>query len=220
MDIKIVGRNVRITDRFRDYATEKSQKIDHLTDKVISFEVKVTRQNEKGSNPQSADQVELTLVSPKTVIRAEASGTDKYVAFDSALTKLVERVRRAKDRKKAHRGARGAGSLREASEHGFNTLGISAASVSALEQVRTGENPDETLAETHAKTAAEEVYSPVVIREKVFEADPMSVDDALYHMELVGHDFYLFVDEQTNRPSVVYRRKGWDYGVIAIKHAE
>jgi hypothetical protein len=55
-----------------------------------------------------------------------------------------------------------------------------------------------------------------VIRKKVFEATPMSVDDALYQMELVGHDFYLFIDEETRRPSVVYRRKGWDYGVIGL----
>jgi hypothetical protein len=44
----------------------------------------------------------------------------------------------------------------------------------------------------------------------------MTVDDALYFMELVGHDFYLFVDSDTGRPSVVYRRKGWDYGLIGI----
>jgi hypothetical protein len=56
----------------------------------------------------------------------------------------------------------------------------------------------------------------VVIRTKVFAASPMSVDDALYNMELVGHDFYLFIDKETHRPSVVYRRKGWDYGVIGL----
>jgi hypothetical protein len=59
-----------------------------------------------------------------------------------------------------------------------------------------------------------------VIRKKVFAAAPMSVDDALYQMELVGHDFYLFVDDETHRPSVVYRRKGWDYGVIGLDEAE
>ena len=47
----------------------------------------------------------------------------------------------------------------------------------------------------------------------------MTVDDALYFMELVGHDFYLFVDAETGRPSVVYRRKGWDYGLIGLDDA-
>ena len=58
--------------------------------------------------------------------------------------------------------------------------------------------------------------SPVVIRRKEFPSVSMSVDDALYHMELVGHDFYLFLDEESGKPSVVYRRKGWDYGVISL----
>ena len=65
-------------------------------------------------------------------------------------------------------------------------------------------------------SSEEEEWSPVVIRKKVFAATPMTVDDALYRMELVGHDFYLFIDAETDRPSVVYRRKGWDYGVIGL----
>ena len=58
--------------------------------------------------------------------------------------------------------------------------------------------------------------SPVVIRQKVHVAHPMTVDDALYEMELVGHDFYLFVDAETAQPSVAYRRHGWNYGVIKL----
>jgi hypothetical protein len=58
--------------------------------------------------------------------------------------------------------------------------------------------------------------SPVVIREKVHRAAPMTVDDALYEMELVGHDFFLFVDAHSGRPSVAYRRRGWTYGVIEL----
>jgi hypothetical protein len=70
--------------------------------------------------------------------------------------------------------------------------------------------------ETVTVDTGEDDYCPVVIRKKVFASVPMSVDDALYYMELVGHDFYLFIDDETGRPSVVYRRKGWDYGVISL----
>lgn len=65
----------------------------------------------------------------------------------------------------------------------------------------------------------EEPYSdtPVVIREKKHRAAPMTIDDALYEMELVGHDFYLFIDKESARPKVVYRRKGWNYGVIELE---
>jgi hypothetical protein len=61
---------------------------------------------------------------------------------------------------------------------------------------------------------------PPVVREKVHSARPMTLDQALYEMELVGHDFYLFVDQETRRPAVVYRRRGYDYGVIALDVSE
>ncbi|MGO4299239.1 ribosome hibernation-promoting factor, HPF/YfiA family [Leifsonia sp. RAF41] len=215
MDVNIIGRNLGITDRFREYATEKSDKVAHLAERAISFEIKVSRHNEKLGSQNGDDRVELTLVGPKAVVRSEATGQDKYAAFDIALGKLLERVRRAKDRRKVHRGQHRPTSLREASTDGFSAVGLAAAPVAVLDQVRTGSTPvvsDET--EESAET--DEEYSPVVIRKKVFASVPMTVDDALYYMELVGHDFYLFVDQESQRPSVVYRRKGWDYGVISL----
>ncbi|WP_374007690.1 ribosome hibernation-promoting factor, HPF/YfiA family [Leifsonia sp. LS-T14] len=215
MDINIIGRNLGITDRFREYATEKSEKVAHLAERAISFEIKVSRHNEKAGSTNGDDRVELTLVGPKAVVRSEATGQDKYAAFDIALGKLLERVRRAKDRRKVHRGQHRPTSLREASTDGFSAVGLAAAPVAVLDQVRTGSTPAVS-DEAEATPEADEEYSPVVIRKKVFASVPMAVDDALYYMELVGHDFYLFVDQETQRPSVVYRRKGWDYGVISL----
>ena len=57
---------------------------------------------------------------------------------------------------------------------------------------------------------------PMYVREKVHDATPITLDQALYEMELVGHDFYLFVDAETSQPSVVYRRRAYDYGVIRL----
>jgi ribosomal subunit interface protein len=215
MDINIIGLNLDITDRFREYATEKAAKVSHLAERAIAFEVKVSRHNEKSGNQNGDDRVELTLLGPKVVVRSEATGPDKYGAFDVALGKLLERVRRAKDRRKVHRGQHRPTSLREASTDGFSGVGIAAAPVAVLDQVRTGSTPVVSV-ETDAAIETEDEYCPVVIRQKVFASVPMTVDDALYYMELVGHDFYLFIDQQTERPSVVYRRKGWDYGVIAL----
>jgi ribosomal subunit interface protein len=215
MDINIIGRNLGITDRFREYATEKSDKVAHLAERAISFEIKVSRHNEKLGSQNGDDRVELTLVGPRAVVRSEATGQDKYAAFDIALGKLLERVRRAKDRRKVHRGQHRPTSLREASTDGFSAVGLAAAPVAVLDQVRTGSTPAVS-DETEVTPEAEEEYCPVVIRKKVFASVPMTVDDALYYMELVGHDFYLFVDQETERPSVVYRRKGWDYGVISL----
>ena len=213
MDITITGRNVGVTDRFREYATEKAGKIDHLADKAIAFEVKVARHHEtRGSSGD--DRVELTLIGPGPLVRAESSGSDKYVAFDLAMAKLVERMRQSKDRKKVHRGKHRPVSLHEASADGFSVVDITPASVEVLERVATGEIPVQSV-ETD-----EEEYSPVVIREKVFPSTHMTVSDAVDHMELVGHDFFLFIDAETDRPSVVYRRKGWDYGVIGLEEQE
>src|SRR5699024_4431698 len=61
---------------------------------------------------------------------------------------------------------------------------------------------------------------PVTIRRKVFPTQKMTLDDAIDNMELVGHDFYLFIDEETELPSVAYRRRGWSYGVIAMGDEE
>ncbi|MGJ4846462.1 ribosome hibernation-promoting factor, HPF/YfiA family [Leifsonia sp. Le1] len=215
MDINIIGRNLGITDRFREYATEKAEKVSHLAERAISFEIKVSRHNEKVGTQNGDDRVELTLVGPKAVVRSEATGTDKYAAFDIALGKLLERVRRAKDRRKVHRGQHRPTSLREASTDGFSAVGLAAAPVAVLDQVRTGSVPVVS-DDAEGAEEADDDYSPVVIRKKVFASVPMTVDDALYYMELVGHDFYLFIDQENQRPSVVYRRKGWDYGVIAL----
>ncbi len=214
MEINIVGRNLGITDRFREYATEKSAKVTHLAERAITFEIKVSRHNEKLGSQNGDDRVELTLVGPGAVVRAEATGTDKYAAFDVAIARLLERVRRAKDRRKVHHGQHRPTSLREASTGGFSVVDITPAPVAVLDQVRTGAVP--VIAEEPQASEESDDYCPVVIRKKVFASVPMTVDDALYYMELVGHDFYLFIDQETARPSVVYRRKGWDYGVISL----
>ena len=211
METSIHGLGAGITDRFEDYVTEKAEKVAHLAEKALAFEVKVSRHHEKlGSS--TGDRVELTLIGPGPLVRAESDGSDKYVAFDLALDKLIERLRRAKDRQKVHRGKHRPTSLREATATGFSVVDITPASPEVMERVRTGSIP----VVAPVAEEAEEEWSPVVIRRKVFAAVPMTVEDALYYMELVGHDFYLFMDAETDRPSVVYRRKGWDYGVIGL----
>ncbi|GAA0999452.1 ribosome hibernation-promoting factor, HPF/YfiA family [Subtercola frigoramans] len=213
MEINITGRNLGITDRFRSYATEKAEKVEHLADRALALEVKVCRHSSANTSGGD-DRVELTLIGPGPIVRAESAGSDKYVAFDLAIAKLLERLRRAKDRKKTHRGQHRPVSLREASAADFSGIDVVPAEAEVLLRATTGAVPVQPANAEAEET--EEAWSPVVIRKKVFAAAPMTVDDALYLMELVGHDFYLFIDAETQRPSVVYRRKGWDYGVIGL----
>lgn len=206
MKLKIVARHIEITDRFRNYVAEKLQKVENLSDKALELDVTVSRHH-GGKGLVGGDRVELTLVGRGPLIRAESDGEDKYAAFDLALGRLLERLRRAKDKRKVHRGGgHHLTSLHEASADGFRGLDVKPVTADVL-----GLAPAQS-----AVTSADEEYTPILIRQKVFAASPMSLDDALYNMEAVGHDFYLFIDEESGRPSVVYRRKGWHYGVISL----
>ena len=209
MDITVTGRGVGIPDRFEDYAIEKSERVEHLAEKALALEIRVCRHHETHGT-SGDDRVELTLIGPGPIVRAESGGADKYAAFDMALDKLMERIRQAKDRKKVHRGQHRPTSLREATAGGFAGTDLTPASPDVIEQVATGSIPV-------VSEEAEKEWSPVVIRDKVFPAERMTKEDAVDRMELVGHDFFLFIDAATDRPSVVYRRTGWDYGVIGLQ---
>jgi len=209
MEINISARNLTVSDRFRDYVLERAHKVEQLAHRTQTLSIKVTRHEHKSSGLE--DQVELTVVEPGHIIRAEAHAGDKFAAFDIALGKLSERLRRVGDRQKVHRGQHRQASLSEMSAHDFDQLDIHPVDADVL----LGTSPAADTGSS-ADAAPDLGDSPVVIRRKQFDAVPMSVDDALYHMELVGHDFYLFLDTETNKPSVVYRRKGWNYGVISL----
>ena len=150
------------------------------------------------------------------VIRSEARADDLYGALDIAYGKLLERLRRARDRRKDHR--RGRDRAHQGTGASLRTM---PADQEMPESLRPAEEPaaESTEAPEPGETREAdlaEAGSPVIIREKKHTAKPMSVDDALYHMELVGHDFFLFVDAESGNPKVVYRRKGWSYGVIEL----
>ncbi|CAH0229829.1 Ribosome hibernation promotion factor [Microbacterium oxydans] len=206
METSIVGVGVGITDRFRTVVEEKIARVQTFAAKAQRLDVKVThRAYRNGHVPD--ETVELTLVSKGPVVRAEATDGDKFVALDLAVDKMAEQLRRAKEKRvdgRQHpRGAhfeKGSGAL--------EGIDLQPASADILHAVATGAVP--------IQNDEEEVYSPVVIRTKSFDPEWMTVEEAVDRMELVGHDFFLFVDASTDHPSVVYRRKGWDYGVIAL----
>jgi ribosomal subunit interface protein len=215
MDITLLSHDVSLPDRFRDYVNEKSDRVVALAEHARTFQVKVSRENSSRGGP-SEDIVELTVVGKGPVIRAEARNADKYTAFDEAVDHLVRRLRRAKDKRSPHHGAHRSKSMGEVSADAFADIDLTPASVEVIRRVETGSIPvlsEEELGEL------DESENPVVIRRKVFPASAMSAEEAVDHMELVGHDFFLFVDTETNRPSVVYRRKGWQYGVIALEES-
>jgi ribosomal subunit interface protein len=205
MDVVVTGRHCEVSDRFRSHVSEKLAKLEKLDHRIIRVQVEV--ENER--NPRQsgrAVRVELTAFSKGPVIRAEAAADDKMGALDLALDKMAAQMRRAHDRRLGHR-ARG-------------TKAETAAELAALAE-QAAQVDESRPAETEAverKVGPITVTGegPLVVREKTFPAARMTLDQALYEMELVGHDFYLFVDKESERPSVVYRRRGYDYGVISL----
>jgi ribosomal subunit interface protein len=189
--------------------SERPHKIEHIASRVESLSIKVTRHDHQRA-AGIEDQVELTVTEPGHVIRAEAHAADKFAAFDIAFDKLAERLRRLSDKNKIHRGQHKPLSLTELSAHDFAELSVNPVDGDLL----LGRNA--SAAEVENDNPVDLGESPVVIRRKEFVGSELSVDEAVDHMELVGHDFYLFVDSETKKPSVVYRRKGWNYGVIAL----
>jgi ribosomal subunit interface protein len=207
MEMMITGRNLTVSDRFREYADEKVAKIEQLATKVQRLDVKVTKEpNARQTDTQLT--VEISVVGRGPAIRAEAKAADKFAAFDIAFSKLLERLRRARDRKKVHHGRQTPTAVFQA------TSTLEPASSTGPLHVEAAREQAETA--TTVSAAAADSDSPVEIRRKVFPASAMSVDDAVDRMEMVGHPFYLFVDDTTGQPSVVYRRKGWAYGIISL----
>jgi len=214
MDITLLTHDVTLPERFRDHVNERADKVIALTERAQTFQVKVSRENSSRGGP-SLDVVELTVIGPGPVIRAEARSEDKYRAFDEALEHLIKRLRRAKDKRSPHHGRQRAKSLSEMSAIGFENIDLTPASVEVLRSVATGTIP---VVDADDDDVSDDVSeSPVVIRRKVFSAEVMSSEEAVDLMELVGHDFFLYIDSDTSQPSVVYRRKGWQYGVISLE---
>ncbi|WNI15767.1 ribosome hibernation-promoting factor, HPF/YfiA family [Actinacidiphila sp. ITFR-21] len=208
MDIVVKGRKTEVPERFRKHVAEKLDKIQKLDGKVISLDVEVSKE----LNPRQADhadRVEITLNTRGPVVRAEAAAGDPYAALDAAVTKLEARLRKAASKRHTRRGSGR----------------TPAAEVPARVPGTALMDGDGEFAADHTadgvpirKVGPVEVRGdgPMVVREKTHAATPMALDQALYEMELVGHDFYLFVDRETGLPSVVYRRHGYDYGVIHL----
>ena len=196
MDVVVTGRHIELSERFRDHVADKLGKLEKHDHRIMRVQVEV--ENER--NPRQADRavrVELTAFSKGPVIRAEAAAVDKMGALDLAVDKMAAQMRRAHDRRR--------------STHRRGGVDSAATEVLVLDgqPLESGDHDRGPL--------AVDGDGPPIVREKTHAARPMTLDQALYEMELVGHDFYLFVEEGTGRPSVVYRRRGYDYGVIALE---
>lgn len=213
MDIVVKGRNVEVPDHYKAHVAEKLSKIERYDHKIIRLDVELLHER----NPRQTDhcqRVEITCISKGPVVRAEASASDFYSALDLAVEKLDSRMRRAAERRRDRRTRRVPLGVAMAAT-GPGSAAAPAAAPSGGVALREEEDEAPVL-DGYAAPEEEREEQWYIARRKEHRAEPMTVDDALFQMELVGHDFYLFLDKETGRPSVVYRRKGYDYGVISL----
>jgi ribosomal subunit interface protein len=200
--VQLTGRNVEIPDHYRVYVGQKLARVERIDNSIQRFDVELAHENNRRQR-KSCQYVEITAHGPGPVVRGEGRADSFYGAFEAAVHKLESRVRRGKDRRKVHYGDKTPVSVHEAT--------AAASAVDLLEAFKPVPDPAE-----QAPAAVEEHEPGQVVRVKDHPARPMTVDDALYEMELVGHDFFLFHDKETDRPSVVYRRHAYDYGLIRL----
>ena len=198
-EVVVKGRNVEIPDHFRIYVSQKLARLERFDRTVYLFDVELDHERNRRQR-KSCQHVEITARGRGPVVRGECCGNSFYAAFEGAFDKLEARLRRHKDRRKVHYGDKTPVSLAEATRVAPPTGAVSTPHQQDGQEL----------------SAVEDHEPGRIVRTKEHPATPMTVDDALSQMELVGHDFFLFHDKHTDRPCVVYRRHAYDYGLIRL----
>jgi len=215
MDITVTGRKKTVTERFRRHLDDKLEKIPNVAPRVSRVDVVLTSE----ANPRQAkesERVEITCYVKRSVVRAEAAADEEYAALDVAMSRLLERLRRTNDKRRiSHTGKHRLPSVSEAT-FGLPTEPLLAPGVDGDGEAARGADATEAM----DSDLGTQGNSPIELRQKVHASAPMSVGQALNHMELLGHDFFLFHDSTSQLPSVVYRRRGWSYGVLHLTEEE
>jgi ribosomal subunit interface protein len=197
MEIVVRGRNVVIPDHFRQHVGEKLAKLERYDSKISRTDVELQHEKNPRQNG-SCQHIEITCRTRGPVVRSEACAEDFYKALDMAVDRLERRFRQAADRRRIHHGRRTPRSVAHA------TAGLP-------DEFTAAAGSGDLTADTDDDSGPGQV-----VRVKEHPAKPMSVDQALFEMELVGHDFFLFRDAESGQPSVVYRRHAYDYGLIRL----
>lgn len=198
-EVVVKGRNVEVPEHFRVYVAEKLSRLERFDRTIYLFDVELDHEKNRRQR-KNCQHVEITAKGRGPVVRGEACADSFYAAFEAAVGKLEARLRKSKDRRKIHYGDKTPVSLHEATALDRLDAAFARPTGDAV--------PTDAVVDDHEPGR--------IVRTKEHPATPMTVDDALYEMELVGHDFFLFHDKESDRPCVVYRRHAYDYGLIKL----
>ncbi len=198
MDVSISARHVKITPRLEEVIQEKIGGLDHFLDGLDHAEVHF----DEAQNPRISDKefCEVVVQGHGHHLRCKVHAPDPFTAVDMAEAKLERQIRKLRTRiQRRHQG------------NGATIRAASDADLIALNEVATGVAVDQSAEEA---IDADDDFMPAIVKTKRFHLGPLTPDEAVLKMELLGHGFFFFINKDTSRSAVVYRREDGDVGLI------
>ncbi len=221
MDVVVSGRNVEVPDHFRVHVQEKLSRVERYDPKMIRADVELSHESNRRQS-KNCQRIQITVTGRGPTVRAEAAAESFYAALESAADRLDRRMRKLHERRLDRAAAR---TPNGASANGGTAVLDEPTPTTAWDPDVTDSESDDWAASDDALADAAHPDVPHwaagdgpgrIVRIKDHPGEPMTVEQALLEMELVGHDFYLFNDAGSGKASVVYRRRGFDYGLLRL----
>jgi putative sigma-54 modulation protein len=185
MDVQIKTHNLRLTDALEEYITRRVSKLDRVNERIT--EAKFELREQPTHSPDERFVAQFTIATRKAILRAEERSIDAHAAIDLVTDKMSRQIRRFHDRK-----------IKRSRREAVN-LGLLAA-----EQSEEVAPPIDDSAD----------FDAAVVRTKRFSIQPMDTAEAIEQIELLGHDFFVYYNLDTQQMNVLYRRKGGQYGLL------
>lgn len=185
MELTVHGRNLEVNDVIRGYVAKKVDRLERYLPQIREVRAELTQRETRSADDRFTAQ--MTLWSNGQILRAEESTSDIFASIDATIDKMSKQVRRFKGRR-------------------FDSKRRASAAVSMEAEMNDPALPPEE----------EELAIAVgkIVRRKEFILQPMSEEDALEQMELLGHDFFIFINPDVNAINVLYRRRDEHYGLL------
>jgi putative sigma-54 modulation protein len=193
MNVVVSGRNIDLSPALKEYLLDKLQRSQKHFDQTLQVSALLS----VAKNPSVADSqtAEVTIKLNGSVIRGEESTENMYASIDLVADKIERQLRKYKTRY-SHKGA------------------TTAREFTAVDEQAEVNDDDELEVIQIAKDAASDEVRPTIVRSKRFPLKPMLADEACKHMDLLGHDFFMFINSETSQVNTVYHRRDGNYGLI------
>lgn len=203
MELQIRSNGVKVTDGMREFIDRRMTKLDKLADHVVDAQLEL--KTETNRNDKEVVTAQITLQTGKRVLRAEAENSEAAHAVDIAIDKLIRQVRKYNDKRSNRKRRMPTNELVEPVPPPLD----------AAPEVQSADGmlPDNLSFDDAVRDM--DVHSQPISRTKKFQMDPMGVETAIEQMELVGHDFFFFKNEEDEKFSVLYRRRDGSYGILS-----